>query len=73
MKPTTTDCRNIARDGGGLILDSKNFTVTDMRNIACDAASSGARIVIKNPGRLTVTDIRNISRDGKGSVVFDFA
>ena len=72
MPHTTQDLRAIAASGGGMTLDTQDFTLEELRAIAASANSGGGQVFLRNLDRFSVQDLRAIAASGGGRVVFDF-
>lgn len=72
MSISVTDLKIIANNGGGMILDARKFSPTDLKIIAINASDTQAQILLKNPHALDPTDLKIIASNAKGCVIFDF-
>lgn len=61
----------IAVAGGGLILDSRNFTLNDLIRIAVATKISGAQLILRNISAFNLDSLVQIGVAGGGKVVFD--
>jgi len=71
MALTVDSLVRISTAGGGLILDSKDFTVDSLVRIAAATKSKGAKLTISNISGLTVDSLVRIGAAGDGNVIFD--
>lgn len=72
MTLSTTDLKIIASNGGGMILDAREFSATDLKIIASNASTKQAQITLKYPHVLSATDLKIIASNSEGRVIFDF-
>ena len=72
MKKSVYDLQSIARAGGGLILNAKDYSTHDLQGIARAAEDTKARIHIKDASTKSTYDLQSIARAGKGCVSFEF-
>ena len=72
MSISVDDLKVIASKGGGMVLDSKYISASDLKIIVSRASETQAQITIKNPHALSVSDLKIIASKAKGCVVFDF-
>jgi hypothetical protein len=70
--PNNRELKDIVINGGGLILDVSKFTINVLKEIATEAAKSGAFVVCKNISKLTTTNMKEIAMKSKGHVIFQF-
>ncbi|MCM1078514.1 MAG: hypothetical protein NC344_00005 [Bacteroidales bacterium] len=71
---TASDIKSIVFTGGSIIIDAKNYTVSDLRSIAFTAKSKNVKVIIRNASVLTASDCKLIafSNGGLGNVFLDF-
>jgi hypothetical protein len=72
MSISVNDLKTIAGNGGGMILDARKVSSSDLKIIASNASHTSARIILKNPHILSSGDLMEIASNGMGCVVFDF-
>jgi hypothetical protein len=70
MRPTS-DLIQIARAGGGFILDAQLRNTSDLIQIAKAASETNARIVLRGMQMRSTADLIAIGRAGNGSIVFE--
>ncbi len=71
MALTVDSLIRISAAGGGLIIDSKGFTVDSLVRIATATKTKGAKLTIFNVSALTVDSLVRIGAAGEGNVIFD--
>lgn len=71
MALTVDSLVRISAAGGGLIIDSKGFTIDSLVRIAASTKTGGANLTIRNTSGLTVDSMVRIAAAGNGNVVFD--
>lgn len=71
MALTVDSLVKIVAEGGGLILDSKGFTVDSLVQIAAASKANRAKLTIINISGLTVDSLVRIGAAGDGNVIFD--
>jgi len=69
---TVSDLKIIVSKGGGLILDSQKYPVSELKIIASKASQSRAKVILKNPHTISVSDLKIIASKSDGCVIFDF-
>lgn len=73
MTISTNDVKIIASNGGGMILDARHFSATDLKIIASNAATGGGIVTLKNAFILSASDLKIIASNSKGHVVLDLS
>jgi hypothetical protein len=61
----------IVANGGGIEVDAAYVPKDQIVQLAANASSSGAKLVIKNSSRLQQMDLVQIAANGKGAVFFE--
>lgn len=70
MALNCTDLIKIVQAGGGLIIDSKKYSATDVIKIA-NASNEKSPITLKNAAYFSTSDLIKIANAGKGNVFFE--
>jgi hypothetical protein len=71
--PSVQDLKDMVSRGGGMILDSSQVPITDLKDIASRASSSRALITIRKAGRLSTPDLKDLASRGSANIIFDFS
>jgi hypothetical protein len=71
MALTVDSLVRILAAGGGLIIDSKGFTVDSLVRVAATTKTKGANLTILNISHLTDDSLVRIAAAGDGNVIFD--
>lgn len=72
MGLTLTSLKNIAADGGSLVLNYDVMGKTDIKEICKKVSDSNVTITLIGLKTATETDIRDLVKNCKGKVVLDF-
>ncbi|MEM5435950.1 hypothetical protein [Paraburkholderia diazotrophica] len=73
MNKSVTDLKAIAAAGGGMVLDARKFSTTDLKSIAANAKGKGSTVFLNNVKSKSTTDLKAIAAAGGGTVVFDLS
>jgi hypothetical protein len=68
---TYDEVLSIVSAGGGCTVDGGRLGAAQLQALAVAAQSSGARLTIRNVGKLSLSQMQTIAAGGRGSVVFD--
>ncbi len=69
---TVSDLKIIASNGGGMILDAKSISASDLKIICSNASAKQATVIIRNSSELSSSDIKIMASNSKGCAIFDF-
>ena len=69
---STLNLKGIAATGGGMNIDTSNYSTLDLKGVAAATSSSGAKTVLKNIASKSTLDLKGIASAGKGCVIFNF-
>ena len=72
MSLSISGLKIIASKGGGMILDAKSISASDLKIIVSKASATKAQITLKNPQILSANDLKIVASKASGCVVFDF-
>ena len=73
-KRTLSELRNIISFCGGVILDANDYTVSELKDIVKDIASTNdSHIILKNVSRFTALELKNIVKIGSKKIILDFS
>jgi hypothetical protein len=61
----------IVSTGGGIMIDAKTKTTSDLMEIVSAAARSGATVILTGLGSKTTSDLMGIGSTGKDHVILD--
>ncbi len=75
IKKTVSDLRWIVFMGGSLVINAKDYKVSEIKSIVFTAKHHNAKVFIKNAICLTTEDCKSIAFTGgkDGNVTFDFS
>lgn len=73
MPLSINDLKVIVSNGGGVVIDARKLSPSDLKILASRASSTGAKIFLKSPERLDPSDLKVIASNSRGSVIFDFS
>ncbi len=68
---TTADLMTIVAAGGGIIIDAKTKTTSDLIEIVSAAVRSGTTVIFTGLGSKTTSDLMGIGSTGKNHVILD--
>lgn len=63
--------KEILRAKGSLTISANGLYASSLKELATEAANSGAHLTIKNCGELYVSSLKEVAIAGKGYVTFD--
>ncbi len=74
MKKSVSDLRAIVFNGGSIIINVQDYTVSDIKGIVFTAKHKSAKVYLKGAINLTTNDCRSIafSAGSDANVIFDF-
>lgn len=73
MKKHSFELKSIIFVGGNIIVNSDDYTVSELKEIAFSAKYKKVRITIKNAVKLSVNDCKAIAFINPNCITFDFS
>lgn len=71
-KPLASQLRDLARQGGCIIVNADDYMASQMREIAMYGKVANSKLIIKKAGRYLLSQCADIARENPGNVFFDF-
>ena len=67
MPLSINDLKVIVSNGGGVVIDARKLSPSDLKILASRASSAGAKILLKSPERLDPNDLKVIASNSQGA------
>ena len=68
---TDDQLAQVVSSGGGVIIDSDDFTIDQLKRIAYSTREKGATVIVRNCGSKSTDELKQIGSSGKGHVIFE--